>query len=185
MKMIPLVLVALLLSACQQPVRYAEDDPNYSIPAGSTLTLTRPITIPGGQVSVYVQNGQVVPARPRNPVNLYEPHCKVEMWSLGEAARSLEPQRFVVREVVRDWGPYARLPERRSGLVYVDGGNDGPLLLRYRTELIVGGKGPSDLYRLTCQHWVLAPELRHLTVAEIRQALGGLFILQLAGEATP
>jgi hypothetical protein len=38
-----------------------------------------------------------------------------------------------------------------------------------------------DVFRLSCAHWVYPPYDQHVTIAEMRKALGNVFTLELAG----
>jgi hypothetical protein len=176
-------LCVALLSACQT-MGEREDSPHYAVPVGSTLVLNRPVEIPPYQAGVYLQAGQVAPG-----VNRYAPHCRFELTTVAERAQRVEPDRFLVRRVSRPWGQ-TRAPTEPVhvagvhigiGVVFGVGGSrqDGPGLAILRTVLDLSSERQPQVYRLTCEQWDDFARARHVTVREIREALGELFTLQI------
>ncbi|NNG14194.1 MAG: hypothetical protein HKM22_03455 [Gammaproteobacteria bacterium] len=50
----------------------------------------------------------------------------------------------------------------------------------YMTVLYLHSDRQPDVFRMTCQHWEAPSDAQHLTIKQIRQALGDLFTLKLA-----
>jgi len=73
----------------------------------------------------------------------------------------------------------------RGGIGARVGGNGGSRLY-YKTELFLRSEKQPQILAMTCQHaWETGSsglDLRPLTVAEMRQAMGSYFALHLPGE---
>jgi hypothetical protein len=97
----------------------------------------------------------------------------------------VEPDAFNVTRVQRSTSTIARgesLPI--GGLVRVSMGNDstGPTNYYYKTEFFLHSDSQPNVLLMTCQsNQNYTPLKRYLTVAEIRQALGNIFTLNLPG----
>lgn len=192
MKRILLCLAPLFLLACQGTVVRDEDSPHYIVPAGSALVLQERLEIPPRAASIHIQNGKAMPYK---LVNRYYPHCKFEMWSITEEARFVEPDRFIVERVKRDWefigqgfGKPVRIAangELRWAGVEFGGSEGGPAFEIDATELFLRSEKQPDVYRLTCSQWSDVRAARHVTVSEIRQTLGPLFLLEIPAEPSP
>lgn len=153
-----------------------EDSPYYTPPAGSKLLLKRGLTVPAGQASVLIQNGQVVPSF--SQVSQYEPYCKLEMQRLSDSAQTVQPGEFVVNKTQRERSYHGRAPTFTPGFVYVaesiDRGHE-----RRSTHLYLQSGQQPDVFRMTCQRWQDASRAKNVTLREIRQTLGDLFSLQV------
>lgn len=175
------LLALATLTACAGPAQYGPDSPNYRYPAGLRLVLERTIEIPPEFATVRLQFGAVVA---RNAVQEHEPHCIFEVDTVSDGQRRISPDDFEVVDVRRSvwvsevWSSdAARLV--RVGLPF---GDTSPTFILYRTEFRLRSARQPDVRSLTCQSNQNAPGIavmRHLTVAEIRQALGAYFTLHL------
>lgn len=181
-----LCAVVGMLAGCAWQNNPSPDSPYFTVPTGSVLELTRPLTIPADRVSIHIQNGEV---SSYSAVNRYYPFCKLEMRDRDDDARVLEPDKFVVTRVSQSvW--MVRAPAsvqvaaagRLAGLLDSD---DGPMAAEMSTELFLGSSRQPDVYRLTCTHWDKPSFPRHLTINQIRDTLADLFRVQLAGEPEP
>ncbi len=170
------LLSVALLTACNnsQAVR-DENSQFYSVPLGSTFTLSREITIQPDQTSVYLQNGKIELVR---NVDFYKPHCKFELYTISEQARVVKPDTFVVTRIVDQredvatkWPVYAVLG-MASG--------DGPLHLTFSTTMYLESSIQPDVFRMNCKRWDWPNIGEYLSINEMRQALGDYFTLTLA-----
>lgn len=186
MRRAALLALAALLAACRgAPVAF-EDSPYAVIPPGSTLMLTRDLTIPAERASLFVQGGEV---RPYADVNSYYPHCRLEVERVLDTPQVVKADTFVIEKIVRQDIP--RLADARIGALDAAGdGNRGNRLVTasdagdagtwtYATHFRLRSARQPEVRELTCQDWEDPVRAVHLTLRQIRQALGGLFVLQL------
>lgn len=166
----------LAIGGCQggaQAKASAEDSLFYTIPAGSRLTLNRPLTIPAGQASVYLAGGEISPLATIDP---YYPHCKFEVLRIERTDQTIEPDTFTVRRVqVEEFAQHAA-PVQLASLQLVDSASPEP----WATHLYLESAQQPEVLRMSCQHWEDPPAANHLTVRQIRSALGEWFTLTLA-----
>ena len=171
-----LVLSAILLSACQSWHEPSETSPYYAIPVGSKLVLNQPVTIPAGTASVYIQRGQIVPYNGRDT---YYANCKFEVETIRSAAYTVQPDEFVVSKVRQ------RIELNRhfepGTLVAQTGDSSGDVTSKYYARLfyLESTKQP-DVLRMVCGRWDYRAFSNHLTIQEIRSALGDMFTLRLS-----
>lgn len=174
---------ALALAACQTTYEGNEDSPYYVVPPGTPLLLKQPLTIPPEQVSVWLQDGRVVDA---NDARMYYPHCKFEVRERMPTAQTVAPDEFIVTRVTRSLMHSVRAPdpsERMVARVGVSVGvnmGNGPSVQTFATRMNLGSGRQPDVMRLTCGQWGYPYDGRHLTISEIRHALGDVFDLRLA-----
>lgn len=171
-----LLLLSLALAACQYVPPRDIDSPFFSPPAGSLLRLTRPLTIPAHDAGVNIQDGHAQYSSWR--LNRYYPHCNFELHTRANQERVIEPDTFTVTRTVRETENALLAPAIVAGF---GGSGDGPPNENYMTVLYLHSDRQPDVFRMTCQHWEDPSEGNHLTVQQIRQALGDLFILTIAG----
>ncbi len=167
-------LIALfLLTACATP----------NLPPGqASLKLRQPLVIPADSASVRLQYGRVVAF---NAVREQDPFCIFVINTVSEREQTVQPGTFAVTSITRAVEPVATLPAypefrvMRASMGY--GGGGRPTLLYYKT-LFRLHDATQPVRALQCMSNQMAsgsPFLRHLTPAEIRQALGPLFTLEL------
>lgn len=182
---IRLTLIALtaVLPACYTAADYAgnEDSPFYLVPRGSRLTLQQPLSIPPNQAGVFIQNGE---PRLRRGVQFYYPHCRLELNTVSDVARTVAPDEIVVLRSYQEehQGPYTAAGGglyARAALQLVDIGvfDGGPGLYSFLTHMNLRSQKQPDIARLICLQWG-DHGMRHLTIAEIRKTLGDLFALE-------
>ena len=168
----------LVLSGCWTTEPYGVDSPYYHYPSGVHLTLNQSLEIPPGSATVRLQYGQVVA---RNGVQEQDPYCIFELSTVAEGAQGVKPDVFSVTRVQRSTSTIAgeSLP---TGFVKTGMGNDssGPTNYYYKTEFLLHSDSQPNVLEMTCQsNQNYTPIKRYLTVAEIRQALGTIFMLSL------
>jgi len=167
-------VIGAALCGCQLEPTRDIDSPYYQVPAGSTLVLNSPLEIPGGEASVYIQDGEVTSYW---SANKYEGHCKFEMWSIVERRRVVEPDRFAVQRVERE-REYVQAPPGRL-LTSEDGSGGGPFVEIGKTLMYLESPGQPDVYRMTCQRWNDFTDPVPMSIREIRDTLGDRFSLEL------
>ena len=53
-------------------------------------------------------------------------------------------------------------------------------IFNYVTLLYLNSDKQKDVYRMSCQHWESVMDDRHLSITQMRQAMGDVFTLQLS-----
>jgi hypothetical protein len=165
--------IVLWLGGCAGLESTDPASPYYAYTAGWTVQLNRPLTIPPGAATVRLQYGRI--AR-RNSVQEQDPFCIVELDTVRDEPQTLQPGRFEVWRVTRSINPIAaaaKPPLIRTG----HGDSDGePSFLYYITEFRLRDSSQPQLRSLRCAWNQMAPGnralMRHLTLDEIRSALG-------------
>ena len=166
---------ALLLAGCSGLDSPNPASPYYAYSAGWVARLNHPLTIPAGSATVRLQYGHIVP---RNGVQEQDPYCVVELNTVSEAPQTLQPGRFEVLRVTRSVSPImaaAKSPLMRA--FYVDDDQGNTSFLYYITTFRLRDVAQPNLRGMTCAWNQMAPGnrplMRHLTLDEIRWALGG------------
>jgi hypothetical protein len=126
---------------------------------------------------VRLQYGNIVP---RNSVQEHDPYCVVELDTVSSETQTLQPGRFEVWRVTRSVDPITAMASPLIKTVHGD--DDGGLtFLYYKTTFRLRDANQPTLRGMTCSWNQMAPGnralMRHLTLAEIRQALGGWMTL--------
>ncbi len=171
-------LLIIAISACAQTPARDVSSVFYTIPAGSVLRLNQPLQIAPESVSVFMQHGNLI-AEPL--IDRYQPYCKFELYTMSEAARQVAPDTFVIEKVVDETELTTQLtpPAARllAGLMLV---SDTPSIYTYTTHFYLHSEVQPDVYRLSCMHWEDVQDDNYLTVAQMREAMGDIFMLELA-----
>lgn len=175
--------VLSLLTGCASTQDPGPASPYFRYPEGTRLILNQTLEIQPGEASLRLQFGRIVP---RNGVQEQEPHCIFEIDTVRDTVQRVEPDVFAVTRVERGvW--MSALPAvgaLRVGL----GDSSGPTLIYYQTEFRLRSVRQPGVRSLLCQSNQNAagiyPNMRHLTLTEIRQALGTIFTLQLPDQRT-
>jgi hypothetical protein len=183
MRKIVLTLALFGFAVCSSARDYGPDSPYYHFPTGWQIALNRPIEIPPGRTTAWLQYGRVVPY---GPVPEDEPQCVFELDTVRATAQRVEPDSFTVTKVTRNMTEFGGLTAS-PGFVRVDmtlgrGGNGSPSWMYYQTVFHLRSENRPQVRSLTCQSNQYAAGViitRHLTVPEIRQALGQWFSLKL------
>lgn len=167
-----------LLVGCATMLDPRPQSPHFRYPEGTQLILNQPVEIQPGEASLRLQFGRVVP---RNGVQEQEPHCIFEIDTLRTTIQRIEPDVFTVTRVERGvW--MSNTPAFGVQQVSLFDRN-GPTLIYYQTEFRLHSERQPGVRSLLCQSLKSAasidPNMRHLTLEEIRQALGSIFTLRL------
>lgn len=177
MRWILLLGTLFLATACDTPRSWGPDSPYFAYPAGSQLVLHRPLEIPADWATVRLQRGRTVAF---GAVQEQEPHCILEIDTVRPAPQRIEPDRFAIIGVRRSISDLAAASGFFIRAAHAD--SDLPAQLFYKTEFRLRSERQSGVRRLLCQHDQLAAGAglpRHLTLAEIRSALGDLLTIEL------
>ena len=186
MKPAVIPLFVALLVACQTAVYEGnENSPVYPVPAGSTLTRTRGLTIPAEQVAVFLQGGEVVAS---GGINQYYPHCKFELLRRLDKAQTVQPDSFEITKVVQEIGHSVGLDGLQLAGVSIgigiragaDGDGDGASLQTYSTRMTLRSARQPEVFRLSCGQAALPHEGQHVSISEMRKALGNVLTLDMA-----
>lgn len=151
MKRLLAMLLVPLLSACTQHAVVNNDlDYPYNLPpVGSTLTLNKTVSVPAGEVRVFLQHGEVFR---KSDFDRYEPSCSLELRKLADVPRSIEPDQFIVTKVQRLMQQVVFNRGPHSGLMKVglDDGGGKPMVV-HGYHLWLGSDNQPDVMRMTCR----------------------------------
>jgi len=169
----------LSVSACSINDIKDEDSVFYAVPVGSTLVLNQQLNIRGDQVAVYLQNGELMQY---DEVNFYLPNCKFEIYTMSEQPRTVQADIFEIIKVEDDIESSSlqkstRLAALDNALTFAM--LDRSYMFNYATLMYLNSEKQKDVYRITCQHWEDVMDDRHLTIKQMRQAMGDVFTLNL------
>jgi hypothetical protein len=175
-----LLIATLLLAGCAGG-GYGRS-PGYHQLSGAASTLKRTIEIPPGHATVWLQFGRVTA---RNAILTPEPHCGFELDTVSDRPQPVMPDRFDIigarrSVVVSDAGAAA------DPFMPAFFGGDSPSFMFYQTEFHLRSARQPQVRMLTCTSNQYLPgvfHMRHLTLAEMRAALGDYFSLDLPAAA--
>lgn len=160
-----LILIPLVaLGACTLTPSRDEASPFYVPSAGSRLILNQALTIPPENVGVFIQGGRAVENR---EVDQYLPHCRLEVRDRHETAQTVNPDAFRVERVRRDVQVVSNT--RAGPLVRV---GQGLSFFIYRSLLDLSSARQPQVRTLVCQHWGHPALDDHLSIRDMRRALG-------------
>lgn len=162
----------------RRPRTIGPESPYYRYPTGVRLILNKPFEIPPDSATARFQFGRIVA---RNAVQSLEAHCIFEVDTVRDGAQRVEPDDFVVTATQRRIET-ASLPLAPRFMHASAGGDTFPFLYFYVTEFRLRSAKQPNVRALHCQSNQNAPSIpimRHLTLPEIRQALGDWFNLQM------
>ncbi len=164
-----------LLACVSHP--YDEHSEFTRVPAGSRLILNQSIPVAANSLGVYMQDGSI---KPYSAINKYYPHCKFELYTLSDRARTVQPDTFDIVRVMDQTdlssSRATMFASLRTAGIYSDG---GPSIVTFTTSMYLKSNTQRDVYRMTCMHWDLINESRYLSIAEMRKAMGNVFTLTI------
>lgn len=145
-----------------------------TISRGWQLVLNQDISIPGHSAGVYLQNGKLLP---ESEIDLYYPNCRLEVREPQEKVQTIKAGSFTVYRV--NWTEEDVLLHSNlyaaNGMLQIS----SPTADDYVTTLDLRSKQQPDVSRLVCKHWEDPTGFaQHLTLKQIRGALGEIFSLQ-------
>lgn len=178
-----LALIALLfLAGC------ASQPGTVAAPDRGSLTLLAALTIPPESASARLQYGQPVA---RNGVREYDPFCVFEIDTVSDSPQTVRPDEFQITRIGQSIGTIADalasmpplatmfpLAPMRVGL----SDDDLPSHIYYKTLFWLHSERQPGVRLLTCMSNQnmpgVYPFMRHLTLREMREALGSGFRLE-------
>lgn len=167
------VIVCISLGACQS-TPYSITSPYYRIPAGSKVVVKTKLTIPAGLARVYIQAGEVMD---KKYVRRYYPHCWFLSHKVSDEKQDIQPGEFTItrhrflEEIVMREVQYASLLTSDT--------EPHIMAIEKITELDIQSSEQPDVMKLVCNHWTDPANSLHLTIAEMRVALGELVSLNI------
>lgn len=150
MKLIPLSLSVVLLTACVQSAIRDPASPFYRVPVGSHITLNQPLEIRPGHTRVFLQRGEVTRF---SDLNQYWTSCNFEVRDLKQVAQQIDPDRFTVARVQQGNTQIVGRPAMQvAGLQLLSFSNwDGgqPTVARYYDHWLSSERQP-NVMRMRC-----------------------------------
>lgn len=172
-RLLPAFVLLATLGACAHP-------PADAPPLGQ-LRLEVPLTIPPGAATVRLQYGRVTAF---NAVQEQDPFCVFEIETVGESAQAVAPVVFPIVHAYRSVETFAGMPVSPWAAMHVDFDRDDmPSQIYYKTTFRLGAN-PQGARSLACMSNQRMPGIgimRHLSLGDMRAALGGHFRLELDG----
>ena len=159
MKKYQLLLIAVTLSACSTMHSSDPDSLYFEIPAGSTLSLNKKLTIPDNDTHAVIQQGKEIKDSDKNE---YAINCRVDVKEFGVS--TLEPENFTI----------TRTEDGQNWISY-------PSIMRFYTEVYLSSNKGTDIIKMVCQEYGSQTD-RNFTVAEMQQALGDILTFKFATE---
>ena len=167
----------LVLGGCGSLASPDPESPYYAYPPGWAVQLNQVLPIDPGSATVRLQYGRIVP---RNGVQEQDPFCIMEVDTLSNQVQMLQPGRFEVMRVTRSVSDITAAASSvippgylKTGL---GGGGDAPSFLYFITTFSLRDASQPTIRSLRCAWDQMAPGnrtlMRHLTLDEMRQALG-------------
>lgn len=166
-----LLLLPLLVGCAQTP------DPARN---EGRLTLLTPLTIPAQQTTVRLQGGRTVA---RNGVDEYHPFCVFEVNALAATDQVVQPDEFRITSIQRSLDTlYAALPQAQRAVWRRTREDATPSHLYFKTWFRLHSPRQPEVRALVCLHDQIPLGSvmlgRHLTLGEMRAALGAGFRLE-------
>ena len=159
MKKYQLLLTTVAISACSTMHSSDPDSMYFEIPAGSTLSLNKKLTIPNNDTHAVVQQGKEIKDREKNE---YAINCRLDVKEFG--VRTLEPEDFRI----------TRTEDGQNWISY-------PSIMRFYTEVYLSSDKGTDIIKMVCQEYGSQTD-RNFTVSEMQQALGDILTFKFTTE---
>jgi hypothetical protein len=169
-------LILTFLTACAQVPVADEHSPYSRIAAGTTLTLHQPVEIPRYAARVFIQDGRVVS---KTGMNVYYPHCNLEVRTVSDGNARIEPGNFLVTGFRLDEVTIVKQKEplmlASAMPMLADDDPGGPPPTSRAVHYLLHSETQPDVMRLTCHGgFAEAWEVAYPSVSEIRQVLEGI-----------
>lgn len=173
-----LLIYALLifgLISCQDFSVRDENSPYYKPPIGSSFVLNRDIDIPPNEVSVYLQYGKIILEK---DIQVREANCKFEVRDLLPMSQTVRADTFEITRIqlTTDYVAFGRMIVASV----MNSDSDAPIAEVYAATYYLKSPIQPNVRYLTCQHWEIPGSGNHLSVAQIREALGNIITLKIS-----
>ncbi len=156
--------------------------PDASVYPVGRLHLHEPLQIEPDAATVRLQYGRIVA---RNAVQEHDPFCVFEIDTVRPETQLVQPGEFAITGISRSIETFAGMPvfaAYRQALRVGLGGDDSPTHIYFKTTFHLRD-ARQPVRALSCMSNQKTPgiaiSMRHLTLAEIRGALGARFTLHL------
>lgn len=172
------VLLSLGLAGCQS----AGPQTGYfsnPVSGGTELELVESLPVPAGLARAYLQAGEV---HRYVDIDQYQPFCYFLMHDPAALTRNIRPAHFTVRSVqLLEQDVRLALPVRVAQWGVAETSDD-PGVIAYETHMLLEVPAQGDPERLVCSGAFAPPfEAAPIRLAEMRQALGSLVVVRVAG----
>lgn len=146
------------------------------ISTDSRVILTRALNVTPGEAGVYLQNGQVTSG---NQLDRYHPNCRLQLRQISETVQTIEAGAFQVIKVshIEELVAAEVIKLAAVGIFSMFGDS---YMENYVTILKLRAVERSQTVKLLCQHWEDATDANHLTLKQIRDALGDIMEIQIS-----
>lgn len=170
------------------------NSPYYVPLPGSRFIVNKEIRVDANKASAWFQGGRLMSY---SKLDQYYPNCKFELKAVSITGTVIKPDVFIVtrtrqeEQLFHDSEP-VRLADASIG-IGIGGGTrsgigvgiglgfnvHGSSPVPYATIFYLRSETQPDVFRITCSHWEEYTDARHLTFAEIRQALGDYITIEV------
>lgn len=172
-----LLFCVTFLWSCNTPGGYGQESPYYRYPENGRFVLNHTLEIPANWATARLQSGKVVSF---GHVQEQEPHCIVELNTVRAEPQHIEPDTFIIVRVQRSISELAAASGFFIRAAFVS--DNRPTQMFYKTAFTLRSDKQPGVLRMTCQSDQHAAGMgipRHLSVPDIRRALGNIFTLEL------
>ncbi|MDH3638829.1 MAG: hypothetical protein OES09_10265 [Gammaproteobacteria bacterium] len=150
-----------------------ESSTHFTVPVDSIFELERAVTVSENRSRVFFQGGRAIEL---GKVDRYSAYCWLELASRKPAPQVVEPDRFVVRAVRREYRYQLADAARFIRVGQLDNGS-GTDYLVVATILELYSSEQPDVLRLVCANWGLPQDRSNISIEVIRAVLDGFFTL--------
>ncbi|MCP5142662.1 MAG: hypothetical protein H6926_05195 [Chromatiales bacterium] len=171
---VTLVLGAMLGGCAGFDAHFAEYDKEYRLQPGDVLVLETELAFPKDHARVKMQGDG-----PVGGVDEYHPYCEMEVTVVSDGGFKLLPDRFAVwkfSEQILPWN-IVSVP-----MHVASGEPDSHSQITYISDIWLRSANQPEALKMSCRHVVEPQDRRHVTVAEMREALQGVFRIERSAD---
>lgn len=186
MKFILIIVLSILLSACESLPSANRSPGLHTIPSGSVVKLNQALTIPAQRVKIGVQYGEAIAG-----VYTGEPYCQFEVNTISESATTLPAGEYRITRVLQYEDPFYSHHPRSKRIVasaneaaaWATQAMSPDSHWTYTTAFRLESRLHPDIRQLVCGSTFLTGyEARHITIREFEILAGDVMTLQVAGK---
>lgn len=152
-------VLLMLLYGCQGNPARVSIEPGERVVPEDRVQVVRELTIPADSASITLQYGNIV----SGAVDRFDASCRFVMKKIKNIPQTIEPGYFRVTEI-RYWEDFV-IPDYRDIFF-------GDEFVNYEITLELSSAQQPGVHSLLCRHDDSSVDGQHLTVSEMRQALG-------------
>lgn len=161
-------LVVLTLAGCESFWNMRAWPPPFSVSAGSMISINKELEINPNEVTVWLQNGQVME---RRYIKVRQPNCRFEIYTIKNIIQIIHKDEVEIIKFVHD-KEYVSNKAKIVASLLSNQESASPTAEVYMTEIYLKSKKQPDLFRLICEHWEAPSEGTYLTMNQIQNTLG-------------